>query len=100
MVNEYEQAKTNSDKSLERILSKMRKNLLDRTNNEYYPLYKKHVSIKEASFEQLLQINGELNKIETSKTMESSSDLLRQEQLKNNKFNPENSYPQKTNFDC
>lgn len=96
LVNEYEQVKTNSDAELERILSMMRQNLLSRVNNEYCLIDNVQVSIKEASFEELLHINGNLSKTESSETMERVSDLFRKNQLKNNQYSSNNPYPPKS----
>lgn len=91
LVNEYEQVKTNSDaEELERILSKMRENLKNRIREDKYS-----INIAEATFEDLLKINAELNMAETSDKMKSVSDASRQQQQDKNKYRPNNPYPQK-----
>lgn len=94
LFSEFENAKNNKDIDKEKsILAKMVENIYQRNGglNDYCrELDGKKYLIQNASVQELLEINGEMNRIETSQKLTKISDEARAQQTGKNKYGPNN----------
>ena len=94
LVQQYEQARNEADvQKQDTILSEMRQNLKERADGVNFSQDEGTKSIMDASYEDLLKINGAIILKESSNSMTSISDYSRQTHEERNQYGPNNPYP-------
>ena len=94
----YQEANSSNNLSKKKeLIKQMRANVLERNGgvDEFIrSTDDKKYSIKEASYKDLLEINGAMNNKEMSEKLSNISNILRSEQTERNIYGQDNSYPQ------
>lgn len=96
LVQQYNQARKEADvQKQDTILSEMRQNIQTRTSCENYKIEIENdtIILADASFEELLRIDGDINRKTSSDSMTDFSDYSRQTHQENNQYGPNNPYP-------
>lgn len=96
---EYRKAIRDNNENLKlKLLEKMRSNILKRNHgNDCFTriLDSKSYLISKSTYQELLEINGEMNRIASSQKLTDISNQARIGQTNNNEYGSNNPYPQK-----
>lgn len=88
---EYQRAKNEEDTQMQKdCLQKMRKNLMIRNKGE---IVYNQIAISVATYEQIREIDGDMNRKESRKKMTETAELARKELLSQNIYGSDNQYP-------